>query len=451
MVFNKINFRFNSASLLNFCFYFFPISFIIGNLAINLNIVLFCLLGCVNLKSKIIKTKYDFLIKIIFLLFFVVIFSTGLSFIKSLYFGGYEYENLIKFIKSIFFLRFFLVLLIIYLLGDSNILSFKSFFVIATFSTLIVSLDIIFQYIFGFNLIGLKSYGSHNTGFFGDEIIAGGYLQNFSFFALLFLFYVLNEKKYIKFLYNPILFSILGLGILFSGNRMPLFLFLLGSFLIILFINKLRKIMFINSIFFFIIVLVLGNLDVNIKNRLESFYGTSKIVLSKTFKKQKKIESNEENKFDNLNKNYENREKHGHAELFLTAIDTWKMNKIFGNGIKSFRIDCAKFVNPTNDRICSNHPHNYYLEVLTETGIIGFLILIFIGSLFLIYILKNFKLFKENNLNDLFFSAASISLILEMFPIKSTGSFFSTNNGAYILLLSGIILIYKKQKKKVKI
>ena len=30
------------------------------------------------------------------------------------------------------------------------------------------------------------------------------------------------------------------------------------------------------------------------------------------------------------------------ARLMLTALDTWKRNKIFGNGIKSFRIDCYK-------------------------------------------------------------------------------------------------------------
>ena len=52
--------------------------------------------------------------------------------------------------------------------------------------------------------------------------------------------------------------------------------------------------------------------------------------------------------------------------------------------------------------------------------------------------------FRENHLNDLFFIATSINLILEMFPIKSTGSFFSTYNAAYIFLMSGIILSYKK-------
>ena len=31
-----------------------------------------------------------------------------------------------------------------------------------------------------------------------------------------------------------------------------------------------------------------------------------------------------------------------HKRLFMTAIEIWKLNKIFGNGIKSFRVDCWK-------------------------------------------------------------------------------------------------------------
>ena len=33
-----------------------------------------------------------------------------------------------------------------------------------------------------------------------------------------------------------------------------------------------------------------------------------------------------------------------HVRLLFTAVDTWKKNKIFGNGIKSFRIDCYKLI-----------------------------------------------------------------------------------------------------------
>ena len=34
----------------------------------------------------------------------------------------------------------------------------------------------------------------------------------------------------------------------------------------------------------------------------------------------------------------------GQLKLFFTSLDIWKKNKIFGNGIKSFREDCKKFL-----------------------------------------------------------------------------------------------------------
>ena len=149
-----------------------------------------------------------------------------------------------------------------------------------------------------------------------------------------------------------------------------------------------------------------------------------------------------------------------HTALFLTAIDTWRMNKIFGNGIKSFRKDCILIIKSRHkykgdyqklikaNRACSNHPHNYYLEILTETGIVGlcFIILFFLILLIatLKYLLKNKnKFFVEKNLILL---AALISLLLDLFPIKSSCSFFSTQNATYITIILSIIMSYKKSK-----
>ena len=148
-----------------------------------------------------------------------------------------------------------------------------------------------------------------------------------------------------------------------------------------------------------------------------------------------------------------------HERLISTALVTWKQNKIFGNGIKSFRIDCQKLallgpeINLQEDAIkhkknflCSNHPHNYYLEILTETGIVGIFVTFMIALLFVVFILKNLKLFKENNIENVILFAATISLILAVFPLKSTGSIFSTYTATYITLISSIILSYKKRR-----
>ena len=58
------------------------------------------------------------------------------------------------------------------------------------------------------------------------------------------------------------------------------------------------------------------------------------------------------------------------------------MNYSVGGGIKNFRYYCHERpnVNKNAKFICNMHPHNYYLEILTETGIIG---LITISSVFI--------------------------------------------------------------------
>ena len=69
------------------------------------------------------------------------------------------------------------MLIIICLLIKFDILNLKYFFISAALSGLIVSLDVIYQYFFGFNIIGLKSHDYHVSSFFGDEHIAGGFIE----------------------------------------------------------------------------------------------------------------------------------------------------------------------------------------------------------------------------------------------------------------------------------
>jgi len=471
MIIAKKKYSINSVLLTNLIFGFFPISFILGNPSTNLNILLFCVLGIFHLKSKILKPEFDFTLKIIFLFFLVIFFSTSLSFIKSLYFEEYEYNNLIRLIKSITFFRFFLLLLIIYLLSKFDILNFKYFFLSAAFATIFVSLDIIFQYFFWFNIIGLKPATIYYyTGFFGGEQIAGGFIQNFSFFSILFVAFLFKNKNYTRYILIPIIISILGAGILFSGNRMPLVLFLFGLVLLFLSNDELKKIVLISFVALIAIFTLIFLNDEVIKNRYASLYDNTigQLLLLKNDPKQdNETESTQSSEYKfageiiktdplSLPQSSKIFGEGNRARLFITAIDIWSRNKIFGNGIKSFRSDCQKlfFNNPEynirgfidrtkKNRLCSNHPHNYWVEVLTELGIVGFSLMLIIAFLFCVFIFKNLKIFKENKITNFFILSSTISLILEMFPLKSSGSVFTTNDSAYIILLSSIILSYK--------
>ena len=381
------------------------------------------------------------------------------------------------------FFRFFLMLIIIYFLSELGILNLKYFFISAVFSSLIVSLDVLYQYIFGVNIIGLISHGHHNSGFFGDELIAGSFIQNFSFFSILFITLILKNKDYLRFILTTIIICILGTSIMLSGNKMPLILFLFGLLLVFLFNNKLRKIIPVSLICLFILFKFILSSDETMKNNYHSMYYNIKgsvgiFVLEpisendseKNYETQGSstmvTEKDQQSSLHRIKLSFLN-DRTYRTRLLLTALDTWKKNKIFGNGIKSFRIDCSKlqdrdlldessiyeynlwvhaFIQSKKNRLCSIHPHNYYFEILTEAGIVGLFVTLMIASLFVVFILKNFKFFKGNNIENFILLAATISLILEAFPLRSTGSIFTTNNANYIILIASIILSHKKRK-----
>ena len=118
------------------------------------------------------------------------------------------------------------------------------------------------------------------------------------------------------------------------------------------------------------------------------------------------------------------------------------MNKYFGGGIKNFRFYCHERpnINKDSEFVCNMHPHNYYLEVLTETGVVGFTILslIFFAVIYITFIKKYFLVSSLNN-NNLIIPFIFLFLI-EIFPIRSSGSFFTTGNAVYVFMLIGIII-----------
>jgi len=484
----------NSYLFTNIAFAFFPISFVLGSLIVNLNLVLVCCLGFYHLKFKIITTKLNKTLKIIFIFFLAIFFSTSLSFLKTLYFHGFESISLVpscfstncaypleKLIKSILFFRYFLFLLIVYLLKKLNFLSFKYFFLIIALTSVIVSLDIIFQYFFGFNTIGLKSSGFVNSGFFGDEKIASTYIQRYAFFSIFFVLFIFKDKNYLKFILTTTLLCVLFAGMLFAGSRMPIVIFSFGLLLLFFTKVKIKKVLLVSVVIILTVLQVLLSINPSYKANLSSnyisFYGNVLNMFSiTTLVPSLKKQSSNKNKLV-IRKWHKTRsfEENGvrksrtffyvvvnvshHKRLLLTALDTWKENKIFGNGIKSFREDCWKLKSDPSvylgmdiypnkkNRLCSNHPHNYYFEILTETGIFGLLIILIIAIRFAFFSFKKLRSLTHTNLENFIVLSAIVSLILELFPFKSTGSLFSTNNATYIVLIVAIVLSQETLEK----
>ena len=422
------NFRISSSNFFNLLLALIPFSFIAGNLIININILLLILSSLIVFKKKIIKMKYYFLDKLIFLFFFLIVLTACINdyylYSQNVTFRG----NFASIFNSFLFQKYLLLYLSVRYLIENNIINLKLFFITTTAACLFVSFDILYQLINGRDIFGYKTIvGVRKLGGpFGDELIAGGFIQRFSFFSffVLPLFFINTSKKYLKYV-APIIFFILFIGIILSGNRMPLILFLFSIFLLFIFHKKIRKYIFLFLLFFSLIFTTMIFLNKEVSVNFKSFF--NRIATISTLL---------------VNKEYSNDKAPRYFKEFSTFYETWKMNKYFGGGVKNFRYYCHVRANikKNSEFICNMHPHNYYLEILTETGVIGFILII---TIFLIILFMSFykkyiskTSFKENNLIVPFI----FLFIAEIFPIKSTGSFFTTGNTTYLFLIMAILI-----------
>lgn len=411
-----------------------PLSFIAGNMIININTILIILSTLILFRGDIFKTKFFLIDKIIFIFFGFVIFTAlfnDVFYLNKLSWGTAYATTL----RSFLFLKYLLLYISIKFLIEKDYINFKLFFISCSLASLFVCFDIIYQFSFGKDIFGYEAIPGFRKlgGPFGDELIAGGYIQRFSIFSffLIPLFYKNFSPKILKFLI-PILLIIILISLILSGNRMPLLLFILLVSLIVIFNKQTRKYFISFASILLIIFSLAFTFNQKVKNNFNSFYGQisnmAKILINKDF--------------DNNSSQY--------LKEFASFYDTWLLNKYIGGGIKSFRYYCH--VRPNIDKnskfVCNMHPHNYYLEILTETGLIGFFI---ISIIFILILYKTFykKYFDSNS--SLTYNNISVPFIflffVEIFPLKSTGSFFTTGNATYIFLIMAILVGFAYKEK----
>ena len=198
--YNKYNYI-----ILNILFSLIPLSYIIGNFAINLNIFLLIVFSLIVHNKKIFKTKLLLIDKIILCFFVFALFSAIINTIE-LSSSDHDYSILIK---SILFFRYLLLYFILRFLVENNIINFKWFFISSLICTLFVSLDIFYQFTFNENIFGLEPlHPSKLSGPFGDELVAGGYIHKFSLFSIFILPFFKFKKIYLSLILS-VLFLIL--------------------------------------------------------------------------------------------------------------------------------------------------------------------------------------------------------------------------------------------------
>jgi len=404
----------------------FPLSVILGNLYINLNILLLCFFTLIFYYKDLIKFRLNFFDKIVLIFFFYTLVSLILNFSES-YFNGEIFPQIIV-TKTLFYLRYLVFYLILRFLLNYKILKLEWFSYLCAICAAIVCFDIFIQFIFKKNLFGIEpSSARHYSGMFGKEQIAGGYLAKFSLFTL-FLPFVLNKNTFKRISIQIIFFIIFMYGIILSGNKMPLVLFVF-SFVTFAFLDKnLRKyILKIIILISFLITLSWTSSQTfryNAGNTL--FHGFNALKYLVTIKDITKEPSEITHK--------------PYVLEFFCFKYMWKKNPIFGGGLRSYR---------TQDGGCNTHPHNYYFEILTDLGLVGLII-----ALSLIFSLLRKILIKKNTPSLLSFNVLDsktapffLIFLIEFFPIRTFGSFFSTGNASIIFLTLAVLISLISKKK----
>lgn len=405
----------------------FPISFIFGNFVLNLIIILSISISLI----LIIKNKFFFLFKENFLI---------LSFIFSLLLiisSTINIENSdLK--KSLFYLRFpFFSLSIIFFHLYFSEKKINFFYKINFILMIPVIVDFIYQIVNKKNLLGFKARCLINdqnneicdrfAGFFDQEFIMGSYLL-VVVISITNIFFIIHKKKNYLFLIN----LFIGLLILKTGEKTNFIGFIIFIFFYLFYLTKNISRKNITLFFLFILIFFIAiKFDDSINKRYLKFI-------------EDYLKTDEsKNLFYKIKSSPWLIHYRGALEIFNTN------NIFFGSGIKSFRVVCKDYDYVLSDRelreqdlrVCSTHPHNMYLEVLVESGLIGFIIFLTVTIIILL------KLVRIKNSLNYFLFCLIISFI---FPLKPTGSIFSTITASfYWFILSLPIALEKYQMKKI--
>jgi len=433
-----------SEKLFNYLFLLIPLFLITGpaapDIAITLSII-FGIIYIIHFKEFEILLKNSFFkISIIFWL-------------SLLFISFFSYNKINSFQDSIFFIRFLLIPIFCYFIYFRNINNFKRSLFIVCILIIFVCLDTLYQFLnyssengFGEDLLGFKSnwYG-RLTGPFGDELIPGSYVSKFGLLGYAFLIAVkkLRNKTILHSLYLSLILFITYV----SGERMAFATFSLGLVFILIFLDGFRKSIFIS--------IISGVLLIFLVNYLHPFYNDFKIIKSTQYHQGQKIEkfypcNNDPEKvcsriidiqpsFTKVIKNFSTS---SYGEIYLLSFKMFFDNPITGIGINNYKYLCNYkdiYKNMMINYDCASHPHNIYIQWLTEGGLIVFVA-------FIIYLLFLIK-FIFNNSGDKHYKVLSLVTLLIMFwPIMSTGSLIKNWYGVTTFFIIGLCMCLSKFK-----
>ena len=399
-----------------------PISIIIGSSFSLVNTVLLGLCFVFIYFSKGDIKINDFKpILLLLILYLYLIFNSLIS--TDITSGIYRNFGFIRFIL------FFLIVNYIFFVDEKN----SNILKIWTLIFFIVLADVYIERFSGSNILGFgkeevngipQPYGERVISFFKTEPIAGAYLCGFCFMISGYVLNFLKSQKILK-IFGLLIILLSLAGIILTGERSNSLKALIGFSIFISIIDylKLR-----NKILIFLTIFTISILTISFSDQT----GYIKHRYVDQFYHEIKTKEKRENFLEN----------NLYMKLYKSGIHVFKNNPWFGVGNKNYRIETC---NAEKNLIykeywCLTHPHQVYIEMLSEHGIIG-TIIIFSIIFYLIFRLIR-KIIDSRNYVQ---AGCLVFLLINFIPLLPSGAFF--NNFNLTLFMINFSLMYAVNKE----
>ena len=368
------------------------------------------------------KNYYYFqtkIFKIFFIFCSIIILSTCLS------------DNIfLSFESSLFYFRFGVFSCLVFYLIDKSINFLRYFYYCLLITFLILIFDGYFQYINKLNIFANELHNNYRVTSFFDRPKLGSYLSR-TFPLLLALLIFFNERKRYISLIISIMFLLVSTLVLLTGERVSFFYIVFGYLFIQIFTNRINVTFLISFLIFITTIFILIYSSTELKKRF----------IDRTVKQ---ITYN--NKYYIFSPN--------HDSHIRTAFNMFLDKPILGHGPKMFRVKCSDPKYAVGINPCSAHPHNFYVQLLAETGIIGFSFL-FSAFCYVLYSayrqLKSIVLKETRYLTD-YQVCLLAGILITVWPFSPNGNFFNNWLAIVYSLPIGFYLqsIYSKKIRNYK-
>ncbi len=413
----KITIKNIGVNIASWLYYLIPISLLTGSflpdLFLSLIAFIFLFLS--------IKFKYYHYFKN---KFFVIFFSFYIYLIFNSLISEHQLHSLES---TLFYFRFGLFALATWFLIEEKENFFQTFYFILLITIIIALIDGIYQQIYNIGLFGIYNEIPNRLALtFNDKLILGGYLARM--LPILIAVMLISEKNIRnKYALIALLFIITDVIVYVSGERTALGLMAVLTILLILLMSKFQYLRLFTLIVS--IALIIGISVYNPSSRER--------VVDLTFE-QMGLEN------DINNDEYDFRYFTPiHDSLYRTSFKMFLDKPVFGHGPNTFRKLCSEDRYNVGRYGCSTHPHNFYLQLLAETGIIGIVPLLVVIIYLINTIFKQlFSIIKREKYKFCsdFQVCIIAALVLSLFPFLPTQNFFNNWINVIIYLPVGFYL-----------